>query len=121
MLWRMRHGLLEKRLVIAARLDEALVQLSEFVLLLRVFANQLNQLWPNRKRRVVQLRNLFIVAHVAAAALRARAQQRKQLLDIAYLRKHLALHLRLALELVGRRVLELFDIIEREDARFAAQ
>jgi len=65
-LWRLRHGRLEQGLVIAARLDELLIQLGKVVFLLRVFPNKLDQFRTYGQGRVIELRDLFIIAPFSA-------------------------------------------------------
>lgn len=130
--------------IVATGLDELLVELSKVVcgghgqhmtytilvkpskltFLLRILSNQLNQLRPDGQRLVVELGNLLfaaLISRCSAHAILPYTQQREQLLDISDLRKHFSLHGSISLQLFRRRVLQLFNIVEREDTRLAPQ
>ena len=53
-LWRVGHGRLQEGLVISPGLDELLVQLREVVFLLGVLLDQLDKLWPDSERLVIE-------------------------------------------------------------------
>lgn len=88
-------------------------------LLLRIFSNQLDELRSDGQGGVVKRRYLLVVPR--AEVRRVRAQQSQQLLDVLDLREDLRLRLRVPLELVGCRILQLLDVVQREDARLPSQ
>ena len=107
--------------------------------LLRVLLDQLDELRSDRQGLVIKFLYIVSIFHSSAIARDqgrvgtygnllvvlfprrrvARAQQRQKLLYILDLGEHLGFHLCLTLQLVGRGVGKLLDVVEREDARVA--
>lgn len=71
LLGRLSHGSLKQCLIVSPRLNEFLIELLKVVLFLRVLSNELNQLWPDCKGAVVELRDLFVVSNIQVATARA--------------------------------------------------
>lgn len=91
-------------------------------LLLRILPNQLDQLRPDTQRPLIQLRNLLLLtlSSPSSAALTPHTQQCKQLFHTFDFTKHLILHLRISLQFVLCRVLQLLYVVQRKDAGVAS-